>query len=85
VRLELAGALVQVYQSAVAPERQREEEAALDLVHHMVVRRPVDDGPSVPAYLPALILLLACSGGVAHRSRRRRGLEYAYAREPGSR
>jgi hypothetical protein len=78
---------VQVYQSAVAPERQREEQAALDLVHNMVVSRPVDDGATVPPYLPALILLLAAGGGAAHRSRRRRGLAraYAYARERSSR
>jgi hypothetical protein len=70
---------VNVYQSAVSPESavapKREEEAAIDLVHHMSsltpggtgqslpaylpAQRPADNGPPFPPYVPALILLCA--------------------------
>jgi hypothetical protein len=68
-------ASAQVYQSAVAPERQREEERALDLVHSMALHRRPADGPNVPAYLPALVLLAAVGGATVRGGRRRRSCE----------
>ncbi|HTB49897.1 MAG TPA: hypothetical protein VK701_02895 [Solirubrobacteraceae bacterium] len=60
----------QVYQSAVAPESEREEQEAIDMVHNMAVysrepRRPV------PYYLPAVILLLALAGAGLYDAGRR--------------
>jgi hypothetical protein len=62
----------QVYQSAVAPQREREEEAAVDIVHNMAAYTS-DPGRPVSYYLPATILLLAFCGAalwdLRHRPR----------------
>jgi hypothetical protein len=39
---------VQVYQSAYAPEKEREEEAATDLVHNFVARRVAAQPTRIP-------------------------------------
>lgn len=46
----------------------------MDLVHHMVAVRPADDRPTVPAYLPALVLLAAVGGATVRDSQRRLAL-----------
>ena len=53
----------QVYQNAVAPQRQREEEEAIDIVHNMTAYTS-DPGRPVSYYLPATIMLLAFCGAV---------------------
>jgi hypothetical protein len=77
-------ASAQVNQSAVAPERQRSEEVAMDLVQHMVVARRTDESSGMPAYLPALVLLMAVGGATVRDARRRRGLRrrLAYVEDP---
>ncbi|MCL2768481.1 MAG: hypothetical protein FWD42_00015 [Solirubrobacterales bacterium] len=63
---------VQVYQNAVAPEREREEEAATDLVHNMAAYTPASPpGPAAPYYyLPAVVALLAFAGAALYDVRR---------------
>lgn len=59
-----------VSQPAMAPERQEEEEHAIDMVQSMVVYDP-DHAMVVPRYLPLLVVLLALGGGTAYGARRR--------------
>jgi hypothetical protein len=60
----------QVYQSAVAPESEREEEHAIDIVHNFS-RYSQDTAHIAPRYLPLLILLLAFAGARVFRAWRR--------------
>jgi hypothetical protein len=66
----------QVYQSAVAPQRQREEETAIDVVHNMAAYSREQTRP-LPYYVPAVIVLLAFSGAVLIDAGRRRRPELA--------
>ncbi|HVR05866.1 MAG TPA: hypothetical protein VMS02_07470 [Solirubrobacteraceae bacterium] len=67
---------VQVYQNAVAPQSEREEEEALDIVHNMAAYGP-QPGRPVPPYLPAVILVLAVAGATIVGGRQARRLRLA--------
>jgi hypothetical protein len=73
----------QVTQSAVAPERQREDQEAIDMVHNMAAYSE-EDKRSVPSYLPAVVLLLAFSCAGLYDAKRRRRPELAISDESGS-
>jgi hypothetical protein len=60
-----------VSQGAVAPERQREEQEAIDMVHNMAAYSPESVRRPVPYYLPAVILLLALAGAGLYDAGRR--------------
>jgi hypothetical protein len=66
----------QVTEGAVAPEREREQEHAIDMVHNMAAYSHEETRP-LPYYLPAVILLLAFSGAGLYDARRRRRPELA--------
>ena len=71
----------QVTESAVAPQREREEEEAIDIVHNMAAYReePERRVPAhpVPYYLPIVMLLLAFSAAGLRNGTRWRAPELA--------
>jgi hypothetical protein len=80
---------VQVSQPAVSPQKQREEEEAVDVVHNYVAYRPAARRQApVPAYALALVLLAAAAGAGIGSQRRNRKPQLAHAgrrreRRPG--
>lgn len=69
---------VNVYQPAVAPERQREHEEAVDMVHNMAAYRPHRRESPVSPALPAVVLLAALAGAGLYGRRRRERVRLAY-------